>query len=72
MTYTILSTEQIEETIFTEVEFDFDGVKVECKIPHFMPGSKQEVLNGIENRMISEKRKLDAINLNRQIINELE
>lgn len=71
MTYTIKSSRQVEETIFTTVEYDFDGVIVEVEIPHFMPQSKEDIILGIENRAVSEQRKLDAIELNKIIIGEL-
>lgn len=61
MTYKILNTRTVGETLFTEVEYDFDGTIVTVDIPHFMPGTSQDVINNIINRATSEQVKLQAI-----------
>ena len=61
MTYKILSTRTVGETLFTEVEYDFDGTIVTVDVPHFMPQTSQDVITGIVNRATSEQVKLQAI-----------
>lgn len=48
-------------TIFTLIEYDFDGIKVTVDIPHFMPPDESYIILGIENRAITEQRKLGLI-----------
>ena len=72
MQYKVISKEQKEETINTKVEYIFDsGEVVELDIPHFMVSSVADVMQGIENRWLSEQRKLEATKLNAQIIEEI-
>lgn len=61
MKYTILSTEQKEDTLVTHVVFEFEGEKKELSIQHFRPETKEDVITGIENRIASEQSKLEAI-----------
>jgi hypothetical protein len=68
MTYTILSTSTLDETITTTVEYNFDGTIVTVDIPHFMPQSESDIETGILNRAVSEKRRLDATELNKTIL----
>lgn len=58
MIYKILSRENFGDTINTVVEYNYDGVIVEVNIAHFMPESEADIILGIENRAVSEKRKL--------------
>ena len=37
MTYKILSTRQIDEILFTTVEYNFDGNITTIEVAHFMP-----------------------------------
>jgi len=39
-----------EETVITEVEFDFNGISKVCKIFHFMPQNEEEIISNINNR----------------------
>ncbi len=71
MTYTILSTSTLDETITTTVEYNFDGTIVTVDIPHFMPQSETDIETGILNRAMSEKRKLDATELNKTILTSI-
>lgn len=71
MTYKILSTRTLGETLFTEVEYDFDGTIVTVEVAHFMPQTSQDVINGIVNRASSEQVKLDAIAVLPTVINDL-
>lgn len=41
-------------TVFTEVEYTFDGVTEIIEIPHFEPKSEEEILQNIQNRYESE------------------
>lgn len=59
MPYTILSRRS-EETVFTTVQYNFDGKIVEVEVAHFMPTSEQDIITGIENREVTEKNKLLA------------
>lgn len=68
MTYKILSTSTLDETITTTVEYNFDGTIITVDIPHFMPQSEGDIETGILNRATSEKRKLEAIELNKTIL----
>ncbi len=60
MTYTITAVRRIEETVWTDVTFDFNGTIVMVEVPHFRPQSVNEVKQNIKNRALSEKDKLDA------------
>jgi len=71
MTYKILSTSTLDETITTTVEYNFDGTLVTVDIPHFMPQNESDIETGILNRAMSEKRKLDAIELNKTILTSI-
>ena len=42
MTYKILSTRQLEETLFTLVEFTFDFGIQEVDIPHYFPDTSSD------------------------------
>ena len=72
MTYTILRTEQKEDTLFTDIEYTFDsGEVIIVSVAHFQPQSKEEVIIGIENRGISEEQKLNASKKISEIVKEL-
>ena len=60
MEYKITNTRQVDETLFTEVEYVINGETVTVEVAHFMPKSKEEVLQNIVNRYSSEKVKLEA------------
>jgi capsule polysaccharide export protein KpsE/RkpR len=60
MTYKILSTRQIDETLFTTVEYNFDGNIVTTEVAHFMPKSEEEIKQNIINRASSEMNKIEA------------
>ena len=57
MSYKILSR-RTEQTVFTTVEYDFDGQIVVVEVAHFMPESEESILAGIENRAVSEQNRL--------------
>ena len=71
MTYKIISKRQDSDTLFTTVEYNFDGVILTIDVPHFQPQSAEEVITGIENRGASEERKLHAAKIIENIISEL-
>lgn len=50
-----------QTTVFTTVEYDFDGTLLTVEIPHFMPPDEEYITFGIENRAITEQRKLGLI-----------
>jgi hypothetical protein len=60
MTYKILSTRQIDETLFTTVEYNFDGTIVTTEVAHFMPKTEEEITQNIINRASSEVARMEA------------
>jgi hypothetical protein len=60
MTYKITSTRQIEETLFTTVEYNFDGTIVTTEVAHFMPKTEAEIEQNIINRAASEIARIEA------------
>jgi len=52
---------QDQTTVFTTVGYNFDGTLVTVEIPHFMPPDESYITLGIENRAITEQRKLGLI-----------
>jgi hypothetical protein len=60
MTYKILSTRQVDETLFTTVEYNFDGTIVTTDVAHFMPKSEEEITQNIINRAESEVARMEA------------
>ena len=71
MTYKILSTRQIEETLITTVEYNFNGEIVVVDIPHFMPQNSQIIIDNIVTRSQSELARINAKNAISNIINDL-
>ena len=71
MTYKILSTRQIEETLITTVEYNFNGEIVVVDIPHFMPQNSQIIIDNIVTRSQSELARINAKNVISNIINDL-
>lgn len=59
MTYKILSR-RTEQTVFTTVEYDFDGQTVIVDVAHFMPNSEEDIIQGIENRAVTEQNRLNS------------
>jgi hypothetical protein len=60
MTYKILSTRQIDEILFTTVEYNFDGNIVTIEVAHFMPKSEEDIKQNIVNRASTEVAKIEA------------
>ena len=60
MTYKILSTRQVAETLFTTVEYNFDGNIVTTEVAHFMPKTEEEITQNIVNRAESEVARMEA------------
>ena len=60
MTYTILSTRQVDETLFTTVEYNFDGTIITTEVAHFMPKTEEEITQNIINRAASEVARMQA------------
>lgn len=71
MTYKILSTRQIEETLITNVEYNFDNEIVVVDVPHFMPQNSQVIIQNIINASQSELARINAKNIIPNIINDL-
>jgi hypothetical protein len=62
MTYKITSTRQADITLFTTVEYNFDGVLHTIEIPHFMPKTEADIEQKIINGAQSELARLQALN----------
>jgi hypothetical protein len=60
MTYKIISTRQVGETLFTTVEYNFDGTIVTTEVAHFMPKTEEEITQNIINRASSEVARMEA------------
>lgn len=60
MTYKILSTRQVAETLFTTVEYNFNGTVTTVEVAHFMASSTQEIETNISNRAQSELVRIQA------------
>jgi len=60
MTYKILFTRQVDETLFTTVEYHFDGSIVTTEVAHFMPKTEEEITQNIINRAESEMIRIQA------------
>jgi len=60
MTYKIISTRQIDESLFTTVEYNFDGTIVTTEVAHFMPKTEEEITQNIINRASSEVARIEA------------
>jgi hypothetical protein len=60
MTYKILSTRQAGESLFTTVEYNFDGNIVTIEVTHFMPKTEEEITQNIINRAASEVARIEA------------
>jgi hypothetical protein len=60
MTYKILSTRQIDEILFTTVEYNFDGNVVTVEVAHYMPKSEEAIKQNIINRASAEVAKIEA------------
>lgn len=71
MTYKIISTRQFSETLFTTIEYNFDGVLHTIEIPHFMPKSQAEIEQNIINAAQSELVKIQAVNDIQSLISTL-
>lgn len=45
------------KTVTTEVEYYLDRGTVILEVPHFMPINDNDIINGLENRFVTENRK---------------
>lgn len=61
MTYKITATRQADITLFTTIEYNFDGVLHTIEIPHFMPKTEAEIEQNIINAAQSELARLQAL-----------
>jgi len=60
MNYKITAKSQNGDTLNTSIEFTYDGEVRQVSVPHFQPKSLQEIEVGIQNRIASEVRAIDA------------
>jgi hypothetical protein len=72
MTYKILNTRAVDQTVYTLVEYNFDGQTVEVEVAHFYPQSTQEIEENIINRAQSELNKLQSVELINQLLPSIE
>lgn len=73
-TYTILNKFIEGDALVTDVTIQFSGditEEVNVSIYHFQPQSVEEVEANIENRIITERSKIEARGIMQQIINQL-
>jgi len=68
MNYKVLNTRE-EVTVITEVEYTLNnGEVIIVNVSHFMPKSEEDIVKGIENRLVTENNNLE--NLTENIIEE--
>lgn len=72
MSYVIKAVKQAEETINVTVEFTLSDGKKEIIVPVFMPESKEAIIQSIENREISEQRRIDGIKMVASLAKEMQ
>jgi hypothetical protein len=58
--YKVLAVKRVDDSVVTDVEYNFSGRIVTTPVHHFRPATRQEVGQGIRNRGISELQKLNA------------
>jgi len=71
-TYKITSTRQVNEILYTVVDYNFDGELVTVEIAHFAPQSVADIELGIVNRASTELERLQYIKSIEQIANTIE
>jgi hypothetical protein len=54
MTYKILSTRQVDVTLFTTVEYNFDSTILTIEVDHFMPKTQADIDQKIISRAETE------------------
>jgi hypothetical protein len=55
-------TETVAQTlVFTLVEYNFNGTIITVDVAHFMPPDESYIIQGIENRAVTEQIKLGLI-----------
>lgn len=72
MQYTIKAVRQDGPTVFTDVEYKFNGDTILVSVPHYAPANKEAIETGIVNRLMSEWSAHLAEQVASQIIPELE
>jgi hypothetical protein len=60
MNYKITAKSQNGDTLNTSIEFTYDGEVRQVSVPHFQPKSLEEIEVGIQNRIASEVKAIDA------------
>lgn len=73
MSYKILGSVVKNEVLEITVEYNYsDGSTISTKVNCFQPTDKKYILDAIENRMISEKTKAEAIKKNLALKTEVD
>jgi hypothetical protein len=66
MTYKITSTRQVNDVLFTTVEYNFDGEVLQNEVDHFRPKSMEEIDIKIVNNaqsLLAQKQAIQDIEL---------
>lgn len=71
-TYKIISTRQSLETVYTLVEYNYDGEVVTVEIAHFAPQTVADIEQGILNRGVTELQRLQYLKSIGQVLTSLE
>lgn len=72
MTYKIKSTRQVQEVLYTEVEYSFDETILTVEIAHFNPQSTAEITQNILNRAATELSKITMVNQVANLLDSIE
>lgn len=73
MNYTINSKTLIEDSIITNITATLEDQSViTIDVSHFRPNSIEEIVTGIENRLLTEQIRIDAILTCAEVFNQIE
>ena len=71
-TYKILLVKKMEDLVMTDVQFVFNsGKSTTVSISHFQPANRADVMQGIANRFLSERKKSQAEVANDTVLSDL-
>lgn len=71
--YTLIATRIDGDTLYTIVSANLGGTVIPAlEVAHFQPQTKAEVKTNIQNRLVTEKRKLDSAVLIASIVPTLD
>jgi len=58
MTYKIISTRQVKDILFTQVEYNFSGSIIQVEVAHDAPSTTDDIRQNIINRAATEHAKM--------------